>query len=335
MKRLMAHMAQHIRPRSWLWSVLAAVWLLLALPVAAQTGSVSILDPDNLLGTQRGAVEQAAQQLANEGAQVIVVTDAQNGVINAPNDQAYVTSLLQQNGVALTNGRISPTQIVYYINPTQGFSGLYYGASWRRVLDPVYQSITREQITPRARTGDLAGAFVAGINAARTTINPPTPPLFYILGGVLALTVVGLVAAPVLRRRRETATALSTAREQATQARRAAGAAIADLGQRMETAQAKAQYDQLSYPPADAQRVQALQQEADQAFGKAQAAFDAADEQEQINTNMTSAEYERVASQYAQARQLAKQAEAALNKAEQLRATLDAQGTTNTAPPSL
>jgi hypothetical protein len=324
-------MAQIVRPRPWLWSIVAGLWLLLALPAAAQSGGIQIIDPDNLLGAQRGAVEQAAQQLANEGAQVIVVTDNQNNVVNPQNERSYVTSLLQQNGVALTNGQINPNQIIYYINPVQGYTGLYYGSSWRNTLDPALRQIRDEQITRRASTGDLAGGLVAGINATRTTINPPTPPLFYVLAGMLALTVVGLVAAPILRRRRETATAFATAREQREQARRAAGAAIADLGQRMDTARAKAQYDELSYAPADVQRVQALQREAEQVFGDAQAAFDAAEEQERLDADVTADDYQRLAAQYAEARHLAKQAETTLSRVEQLRATLDAQGARNTA----
>lgn len=323
------------RARRWsIWGVVAALSLLLVSVAVAQTGSVRIIDPAGLLGAQQNAAQQAAQQLANEGAQVIVAVDNQNNAINTQNkdqERSYISNLLQRNNVGLTNDQIQPNQIVYYVNPVQGYTGVYYGTTWRGKLDPTFRGINTT-ITQRASTGDLAGGLVAGINATRTAINPPTPTFVYVLGGVLALTVVGLVAAPIVRRRREAATTLGTARDQAAHARREAGAAIADLGQRMENARAKAQYDAFSYAPADAQRVQALQRDAEQTFADAQAAFDAAEEQERLTPHPSANDYQRITEQYTQGRALTQQAAAALAEAEQLRATLDAQHAANSPP---
>jgi hypothetical protein len=331
----MALMAQRSRCW-WMWGLVGAVWLLLASTVAAQAGGAQIIDPDGLLGGQQNAVQEAAQQLAAEGAQVVVVAQRASADDTARNAEQDLGALLQQNNLASSPRQLNPNQIVYYVrlpdtNPDQGFTGVFYGATWRDELDPSFRTIN-DTITQQASSGNVAGGLAAGINATRTTINPPTSPFVYVLGGVLALTAITLVAAPILRRRRETATALSTARAQAGQMRREAGAAIADLGQRMENARAKAQYDGFSYAPADAQRVQALQRDAEQLFADAQAAFDAAEEQERLAQNPQAGDYERIAGQYGQGRELTQQAAGALSKAEQLRATLDAQRTTNSPP---
>lgn len=332
----MVLMAQRSR-RRWMWGLVSVLWLLLVSPVAAQAGGVQIVDPDGLLGGQQSAVQQAAEQLAAEGAQVIVVAQRASADDTARNAEQDLGALLQQNNLASSPRQLNPNQIVYYVrlpdtNPDQGFSGIFHGSRWRPALDPVYQQIDREQIRSRASAGDLAGGLIGGINATRTTINPPTSPFVYVLGGVLALTAVTLVVAPILRRRRETATTLSTARDQAVQTRREAGAAIADLGQRMENARDKAQYDAFSYAPADAKRVQALQQKAEQTFADAQAAFDAAEEQERLDQDVDAVEYGQITTQYTKARDLTQRAAAALTEAEQLRATLDAPRTTNSPP---
>ncbi len=327
----MALMVQGSR-RTWMWGLVATLWLLLASVAVAQSGSVQIIDPDGLLGGQQSAVQEAAEQLAAEGAQVIVVVAGPAAGTTATAADQYLNTILSQNNLAPSQTQLRPDQIVFYVAPSAERTGFRFGQRWIETLQPVTDSVQSQQMNPRFASGDLVGGLVAGINATRTTINPPTSPFVYVLGGVLALTAISLVVAPVLRRRRETAAALSTARDQAAQMRREAGAAIADLGQRMENARAKAQYDAFSYAPADTQRVQALQRDAEQLFADAQAAFDAAEEQERLVQNPQTRDYEQIAGQYAQGRELTKQAAAALSKAEQLRATLDEQRTTNSPP---
>ncbi len=320
----------------WRWGLVAALWMVLVSVAAAQAGGVQVIDPDNLLGGQSTQVQQAAEQLAAEGAQVIVVAQRASADDTPQNAAQDLGALLQQNNIAASPQQLNPNQIVYYVrvpdgDPDQGYTGVFYGSTWRTQLDPTFRSVNTA-ITQQASAGNIAGGFVNGINATRTTINPPTPPLFYLLGGVLALTVIGFIAAPIVRRRRDAATALDTARARAAQARRDAGGLIADLGQRMQNAQAKAQYDALSYAAADVQRVQALQQSAEQTFVDAQAAFDEAEEQERLLQRASVADYERITGQYGRSQDLTKRAEAALAKVEQLRAMLDGQRANNLPP---
>ncbi len=322
----MAFSGQMTRSRLLLRMLLVGVWLMLALPVAAQTGSVQVIDPDDLIGGRRGDVEQAAQQLAGEGADVIVVAVGQSGAAGS-NPERVLFDVLDQNNISTASSGHLPNQIIFYVNTVQQYTGLYYGSRWRDRLDPVYQQIIDQQITPQASAGNVAVGMIDGITAVRNTINPPTPRWMYVLAGLVALALIGLVATPLVTRRLSASAALSAAREQAAQARREAGTAIADLAPRMDAARAKAQYDALSYAPDDAQRVQALQRKADQAFNEAQIAFNTAEEQSRLNQNMAIREYERLAVQYVEARNHAKHAKALLEEVEQLRATFDAHRT--------
>lgn len=302
------------------WFIAIAFWLM-ALPVAAQGGSVRIDDPGNRLGAQAGAVREAAQRLADAGADVVVVVS--DAASRAAFDQA-VQQLVQS---------ITPTQIIFFVAPQAQQTSLRYGSQWIRTLDPVQEQIQAEQMNSRFVSGDLAGGLIAGIDAVQTTINPPPPSRapFYVIGGVLALTAAGLVLAPVLRRRRDAATALQTARERMETARRNAGAAIADLAALVDRAQEKAQYDKLSYSQDNTARLAEMQGDGIQRFQQAQAAFDAAEERRAQPTPRAD-EIEAITQQYNQAQRLAAQAQERVAEAESLRAQLDAQGTPSTGP---
>jgi hypothetical protein len=315
--------------RVQIWSVIAGLWLLLALPALAQSGSVRVEDPDNLLGAQVEQLRSAAQRLADEGADVIVVAARQSAGTNT--DQ-FLNTFLAQNNIAPSSTRLNPNQIVFYVAQDARRTSLLYGSRWKQTLDPVFQSIQSQQMNPRFADGDIAGGLIAGIDATRATINPPTPTAVYLIGGALALTVIGVVAVPLLQKRRASATALETARERMRSARQAAGAAIADLGQIAEQSQAKAQYDRISYSGNNVERLQALQAKGTQLFQQAQDLFSSADDQHELKANPTIADYESVAAQYQRAQDLAQQARAAIGEAEALRAQLDAQGSPSTGP---
>lgn len=318
--------------RAWLWSVLIGLWLVLALPALAQSGSVRVEDPDNLLGGQAGAVREAAQQLANQGAQVIVLAAKDAAGADETSALAYLDSFLTRNNIAPSKDQLLPSQIVFYVPVSARLSALYYGAQWRAKLDPVQNSIRNESMSPRFAAGDIAGGLVAGIDAARTTINPPTSPVVYVLGGTLAAAGATAVALPVVRRRRASAETLTQARERWAQARRSAGAAIADLGQLVNTAQQKAEYDRISYSQGDLDRLTQLQSKGVSVFQEAQAAFDAAEEQQHAKATLAAGDYTAIAEQYAGAQQLAQQATQLIREAEALRATLDARGAPSTGP---
>lgn len=318
--------------RVHIWSVILGLWLLLVLPALAQSGSVRVEDPDNLLGAQANQVREAAQRLSGEGAEVIVVAAGASAGSTSSSADQYLSSFLAQNNIAPGSNQINPNQVVFYVARDARRTSLLYGQRWKQTLDPVFQSIQTQQMNPRFAGGDVAGGLVAGIDAVRTTINPPTPTFVYVLGGALVLGVIALVTVPMLQKRRASATALETARERMRSARQAAGAAIADVGGVAEQAQAKAQYDRISYSQANIDRLQSLQAKGTQLFQEAQDLFSTTDDQIELKANPTASDYEAVAAQYERAQHLAQQANSSIGEAEALRAQLDTQGSPSTGP---
>ena len=318
--------------RVQIWSMIVGLWLLLALPALAQTGDVRVEDPDNLLGAQANSVRAAAERLAGEGAQVIVVAAGQSAGTTPESALQFLDALLTRNNIASSSSQLKPNQIVFYVARDAQRTSLFYGSRWKETLDPVLGSIQSQQMDPRFASGDLAGGLVAGIDAVRETINPPTPTAVYLIGGALAATAAGAVAVPALNKRRASATALETARERMREARRAAGAVIADLDRLVEQAQAKAAYDKLSYSQNNVEQLQSLQAKGIQLFREAQDIFAAADDQHELKANPTIKDYDAVVAQYQQSQTLAQQASGAISEAEALRAQLDAQGTPSTGP---
>lgn len=316
--------------RVQIWSMIIGLWLLLALPALAQDAGLRIEDPDNLLGAQANSVREAAERLAGEGAQVIVVAAGQSAGTTPESADQFLNALLARSNLAPNSSNLNPNQIVFYVARDARRTSVLYGQRWKETLNPVFQSIQSQQMNPRFASGDLAGGLVAGVDAVRETINPPTPTAVYLIGGALAATAAGAVAVPVLNKRRASATALESARERMREARRAAGAAIADLDRLVEQAQAKAAYDKISYSQDNVERLQSLQAKGMQIFSQAQDLFAAADDQHELKANPAIKDYDAVAGQYQQSQTLAQQASAAIGEAEALRAQLDAQGTPST-----
>lgn len=317
--------------RVHIWSVILGLWLL-ALPALAQSGSPRVEDPDNLLGAQASQVREAAQRLAGEGADVIVVAAGPAAGSTPTSADQYLSNLLAQNSIAPSSSQLNPNQVVFYVARDARRTSLLYGSRWKQTLDPVFQSIQSEQMNPRFANGDLVGGLVAGIDATRTTINPPTSPFVYVLGGAVVLGVIAMIAVPMLQKRRASATALETARERMRTERQRAGAAIADVAKVAEQAQAKAQYDRISYSQSNIDRLQSLQAKGTQLFQEAQDLFSTADDQIELKANPTAGDYEAVAAQYERAQNLAQQANSSIGEAEALRAQLDAQGSPSTGP---
>ena len=326
--RLMASVTsgRQRRCRRWLPTFWVALLCFLSVgPAFAQAGNILIDDPDRLFG-DGAAVRAAAQRLANEGADVIVV-----GVGDAGADaQRYIDNRLNELDVAPSTKALRGRQIVFYVAPRPGFDGLYFVSAYRDELQPVFRQIVTEQMRPRFTREDYSGGMVAGIDAVRTTLNPPPSPVPWIVGGTVATGAAGFAAAGAIRRRKAAAETLATARKRMEEARRAAGVAIADLGQRMTLAREKAQYDKLSYAPADVERITERQRRGEEQFAQAHTAFDSAEEAQQALTNPTVADYESLAAKYLDAQRLAEEAAQSIGEAEQMRAALDASGVQNT-----
>ncbi len=290
-------------------------------PVSAQAGNVQIDDPDGLFVDQ-GAVQAAAERLAGEGVDVVVIAVANAGADDAAAEQ-YLDERLAELGLADNSGSLRGNQIVFFVAPEPGFDGIYFVGRYRAQLEPVYRRIQSEQSRPRFTAGDLGGGVVAAINAVRTTLNPPTSPVTWVVGGVVVAGVASAVAVPALRKRRQSSETLASARRRMEEGREAAGVALADIGRRVTIAREKAQYDQLSYSPEDTQQIRQIQQQGEAEFGQAQAAFDAAEEAQIAQAQPTPEHYLSIAAQFDEARRLAEGAAQAINDAEQRRAALD------------
>jgi hypothetical protein len=316
--------------RRGIWGiVIVGLWLLLATPILAQAGSVRLEDPDGLLGGGAASVRDAAQRLANEGAEVIVLVAGRAAGTTRDSADNYLNQFLSENNLAPSFTQLRPNQVVFFVAPQAQQTALRFGQRWIEQLRPAERNIQQQQMNPRFVAGDLAGGLVAGIDAVHTTINPSNLP-YYIIGGALAVTAIGAIMFPLIHKRRVAAESLAGARERLEQARRAAGGAIADLGQLVRTAQEKARFDQYSYSRQDAERVQTMQANGLQLFQQAQAAFDAAEEQQNAKSSLNVNDYAAITSGYAESQQLAERATAVIREVEQLRVELDARGTPST-----
>lgn len=310
------------------WLLLIGAGLVWAAPAYAQSGSVQIDDPDNLLG-DRAVVETAANNLAAEGADVVVVVARDAGL--TPDDaQTFLDDRLSQSGLADNSSTLRGNQIVFYVALQPGYNGIYYVSGYKSALDSVYQKIVSEQMQPLFTQDNVAGGMVAGIDAVRTTLNPPASPVPWVIGGAVAVGVAGAAAAPALRKRRATGEALVSARKRTEQARAEAGVALADLGRRFDDARDKAKFDKVSYGPNDVARLAQLQQEAETQFAQAQAAFDAAEEAQIAESKPTAEHADATAGMFAHARTLVGEVTGLLSQVEALRADLDR--TTGTDP---
>jgi hypothetical protein len=295
--------------------------VLLVTPVAAQGGSVLIDDPDTLIA-DRAAVETAANRLVAEGVDVVMVV-VENAGTTPADAQMYLDNRLDQLGVANNSKTLRGNQIVFYVAPTPGFDGIYYVSQFKAKLDPVYRTVIAEQMRPRFTQGDFGGGMIAGIDAIRTTLNPPASPLPWVVGGAVAVGVAGAAAVPALRKRRAAGETLASTRTRMEQARGAAGVALADLGREVNDARDKAKFDKVSYRPDDVVRLSQLQAEAESRFAQAQAAFDAAEEAQIAESQPAAEHYDVVASKFAQAQTLATEAAEMMAEVDMLRAELD------------
>ena len=305
--------------------ITVGLWLVLALPALAQSGSVRIEDADGVLAGDT-SVQAAAQRLANAGAQVIVVVAGSSAGTSEPSASQYLNRVLSEKNLAPSSDQLQPNQIVFYVARDARQTSLRFGQQYIAKLSAVESGIQAEQMNPRFAAGDVPGGLVAGINAVDTTLNPPPSRVPYYLGGLVLVGAIVAFAVPALRRRRVATETLAGAKTAAAQARRAAGGAIADLGQLAKTAEDKAQYDRLSYSAADLERVQTLQEAGMEQFRQAQAAFDVAEEQLAGQAAPGEADYVAVVTRYGEAQRLAQQATVQINEVERLRLELDKRG---------
>jgi chromosome segregation ATPase len=308
--------------------------LLLATPALAQSGE--LIFRDNAGKLDRSRVQSAAQRLINRGATVAIYTADSGG------DAAF-RSQLEQDGLA-SGSSIRSDVVAIFVSLDDRYSGIRFGDRWNAALgtNNNYEQIRTTKLNAGLSASDFTDGVVNALNAIDQAIaNPPSAgggtevninftPL--VLGGIflVLLFVGGPLIWRTISKRRAAAQAYAQARQGAEDARRQAGAAIADMGQAMKSAQEKAQYDRVSYPPAEVAELARVQGAAEAQFVKAQEQFDQAGEALAAKREPTQAEYQSVASADGAVTARVGQARATLDQAEARRAELD---TLNAAAP--
>ncbi len=252
---------------------LAALALLLALPMLALAQGRVVID-DTTGNVDQASVRRAAQSLTSKNATVVVLVTDQTG----SDPQAYASQKLQANGIQ--SSPLEPSAIIYLVSLDRRNVFIYYGADWNATLGPSYQNIANNDMIPQMSRGNITDGLVAGISGTVDAIdNPPGAPIslapIAIAIVVVALLVIGV---PLVLRSLGKRRSAAQARQGAEDARKRAGAAIADFAQLLKDARDKAQYDAISYAPADVEQIAGWQRVAEQQFVQAQEQFDAAGE---------------------------------------------------------
>jgi hypothetical protein len=309
-------------------SITAAILLLLlATPALAQSGRLIYHDDAGML--DRSRVQSAAQPLINRGATVAVYAE------NSGSDAAF-QQRLEQDGLA--NGSSIRTDVIaIFVSLQDRYSAIRFGDQWNAALstNDNYEQIRKNVLNPGLSASSFTDGVVNALNAIDQAIaSPPTVgggtqinfnPTPLVLGVIFLVLL--LVGGPLLWRsfskRRAVAQAYAAARQAAEDARKQAGAAIADMGQVMKNAQEKAQYDQVSYPAAEVAQLARVQGTAEAQFVKAQEQFDNAGEALAAAREPTQEAYQAASAAYGAVTELVALARSTLDQAETRRAELD------------
>ncbi|HWQ13270.1 MAG TPA: chromosome partitioning protein ParA [Roseiflexaceae bacterium] len=335
-------MRQH--PAKQLLRLLAPLaWMLLvAAPALAQSDALTIEDETGTL--DQAAVERAARPLIERGAQVGVFLVERGGEDDA-------LGRYERAGLARGPDILADT-IAIYVSFEPRYAEIAYGDRWNAALrtNDNATAIRQNQLVPGLTSGDYTRGVVDALTAIERAIAAPPQPgggttvieapktpeeiaaeergrntIIGSILGALALLFGGPVAWHAWSRRRAARQAYERARADAEEARRKAGAAIADMGQALQAAQEKAQFDRVSYSAADAEALAQLHAAAEERFVTAQERYAAASEALALKKAPTQEEYSQATQEFEAIAQLVAQAHEPLEQAEARRAELDRQ----------
>lgn len=263
---------------------LTAVFALLGLlagPAFAQSDLI-IVDPGGNL--DENAIRVAARPLLDRGAQVAIYLVQDGG------DADFVNRLVA-DGLARDRNTARSNMVALYVALDQRFSSIRYGDGWNAALrtNNNVDSIRENAFNPGLADGDFTAAFADTLEAIDQAIaNPPRPGggtvinvdptdvrnniLIPVAAGGAALAA-GTAGAFAYSRRRKALAELQAAEAQLQTAREGVATLITDLGQRFRTAEEKLQFDRVSYPAAEVERLSKAQRTAQQGFVQVQGAF--------------------------------------------------------------
>jgi chromosome segregation ATPase len=299
-----------------------ALLLLLTVPALAQ-GTLIIQDATGNLN--RGDIEAAAEPLLDRGATVAIYLEQAGG-------ETDFLQNLEADGL-VRDGRAQTQMIAIYVALDERYSAIRFGDAWNEALaiNENYENIREVELNPQLAEGDFTQAYVNALQSIDAYIeNPPQPGggtqvnvnFIPIVIGVFVL--LGLfVGWGVFSRRRAAGRALADARRRMEEARQGAGSAITDMGRQLKTAQEKAEFDQVSYGPADVQRLAQTQREVEMRFADIQGRFDDLNEALERRAQPTIAQYNEATQGYGQVQQMVAGLRGRLDEINQMRAELD------------
>lgn len=320
----------------WAYLLALALALLLISPAAAQSAGLTI---DNQgCSLDRSRLEAAAQPLVERGARVVIVcTDDAGGDI-----ARYLDGRLSSLGIAESSnvGDLPPNAIIYFVSLDPRASGIIAGQGWASLTEGIVEDLRLNSLNPQLQAGNFTVAFANAMNDTANIIGSrgtgggttvvETEGIANWLWGCLAVGVIGLLAAVflpgVMRRRRAQQAAQAAfvqARDRFEAARKASGAAIADVGRLMEDAKLKQRFDAASYSEADVQQLAQQQREAEQLFARAQHDFDEAEERIQLLRQPATEDYQAAAASYENVRATIDRVREILQQLDARRAELD------------
>ncbi len=263
--------------------------LLLTLPALAQ-GSLAIRDDIDRLDDS--AVQRAAQPLVDKGATVAIYAAQSGG--DAEFDRRLTRDQL------LRNGQIPNNLIAIYVSLDDRYSAIRYGNTWRSALSSRTSNIRSNNLNTGLSASDFTPGLVSALGAINTAVGTGTGSTsggvtsggvqqnepesgsgalsFGLCIGVLGALGLGGWYWQRTSKTRAAAALVNNARQAAEEARKRAGAAVADLAQEIRDAGEKAQFDKVSYSAEDTAQLAAQQQEANERFVKAQERFSTTEE---------------------------------------------------------
>lgn len=299
-----------------------ALLLLLTVPALAQ-GNLIIEDATGNLN--RGDIESAAEPLLDRGATVAIY------LVQAGGETDFLQNL-EADGL-VRDGQAQTRMIAIYVALDERYSSIRFGDAWNEALaiNENYENIREAELNPQLAEGDFTQAYVNALQSIDAYIeNPPQPGggtqvnvnFIPIVIGVFVL--LGLfVGWGVFSRRRAAGRALADARRRMEEARQGAGSVITDMGRQLKTAQEKAEFDQVSYGPADVQRLAQTQREVEMRFADIQGRFDDLHEALERRAEPTIAQYNEATQGYAQVQQMVVNLRSRLEEVNQMRVELD------------
>ena len=137
--------------------VLLTLLMFLGMAGAQQPCDLPINDAAGVLRDTL-AVQQAADALKQQGADVRVVTVNLSGTLEQFVAQQKRTCSSWQS----TDGGVKNNLVVFALAPVQRKFGIFYGAEWKEALDKSQNTIKMQFMAPAFRDGDWARGIAAG-----------------------------------------------------------------------------------------------------------------------------------------------------------------------------